>query len=192
MKHKMALSMVCLFTLHGAAYGAPPQSENGLNAPDTTGRSFTPGKTVHQGKPVQAPELLNRSRSTSPPPGGNGRLDNQGELDGVYACSVTFVTDGVVGAPFNATISLNGHADGEQVLLVAAETRTQPFFGYGSGMIGDVDDSTFHGTNSFNQPFSLKAAYASSTGTAVDDELTLTGTYGISSSQTANLSCVAK
>ena len=183
MKYKSALSMMCLLALYGTSE-ASVKCNNGLRLPVTA-------SSPHSGRAVTDPELLNRAqpRAASAPA---GTLDNQGEIDGVYACTVTLTTNGVTGAPFNATISVNGHADGSEELLVAAESATQQLSGYGAGMIGDVDDMTFHGTNSFNQPFTLKAAYASSTGGKTDDELTLNGTFGISPAQTANLNCMAK
>jgi hypothetical protein len=159
-------------------------------------RSAHAVRPTESAKPVNDLELLNGVQRAVVSGNANtptGTLDNQGEIDGVYDCNVTLTSGGVTGAPFNATISVNGHADGSEVMTIQATKVSNPqFYGYGSGMVGDIDAVTFHGTNSFKQPFSLTSAYASSTGGAALDQLTLTGTYAISATQTANLACTAK
>ncbi len=213
---------ICMFALCGTAKADPQITEclnaggnwigggNGCAWPPGSGtcgnQRFYRGQTCSCGgggctvtgprtgdRAISDPQLLNLAkRSVLPSTGNKGALDNHGEIDGVYSCNASIADSGTAGAPFHATVSINGHADGSSVILVAAESKAQPLYGYGNGKIGDIDGHSFHGTTSFNQPFAMKASYLSSTGGKALDEIALSGTFGLSATRMANLTCIAK
>jgi hypothetical protein len=115
--------------------------------------------------------------------GSDPTLNNDGEIDGDYTCNVTIAG----GTPFTATIAVDGHANGEEELIVAAEASTQQLWGTGNG---SLSGTTFSGTTSFAKPFNLTVGFVDSKGTGTYDQLTLNGTFGLAS-QVATLSCTS-
>jgi hypothetical protein len=120
-------------------------------------------------------------------------LDNQGLIDGVYACDVI-----LGGTTERMLLSFNGKSNGQTIYVVASiktyyvpgYTRAvvnQPFRGWG---LGRITAAGFVGTTWNGQPFSFTLlGLEESTSRHIYDVLRIAGNVGIDANTTARLVC---
>lgn len=112
-------------------------------------------------------------------------LDNDGYIDGIYKCTADHD-----GKTDQVTIALNGRGDGSQVMMIAADKRESgDFYGVGTGTVSGAGNTSFSGTTYAGTTFSFSVQYGNQIQAGFYDNITLTGTHGLPSGSTAQMTC---